>query len=108
MNLKELKKIYAFTIDLIRNEDKDLTERQKGVLLTVYLNDELQTIRSLSSELKVPKASISRAVSTLEKYGFLRKMNDVSDKRSVKVKRTVKGSVFMDNWNDRIKEIIDS
>ena len=103
MSLDELKKIYSSVIQIIRNEEKDLTDRQKGILLTVYLNDELQTIRSLSKHLDISKAAVSRAVNTMEKYGFLRRMPDHKDKRSVIINRTVQGSVYIDNWNEILK-----
>ena len=104
MNFKELEKIYNSTLESIRSEEKDLSERQKGILLIVYLGKEIQTVRSLAESLKIPKAAVSRAVGTLEKYGFLRRMPDERDKRSIVIKRTVQGNVYLDNWNERLTD----
>ena len=102
MSLNELEKIYFSVINSIRSSQKDLSERQKGVLLTVYLKEDLQTVRSLSRHLRISKAAISRAVDTLESYGFLRRMPDKRDKRSVIINKTVEGRVYVDDWNDSL------
>ncbi|PPR79062.1 MAG: hypothetical protein CFH01_00618 [Alphaproteobacteria bacterium MarineAlpha2_Bin1] len=102
MNMRELENIYPSILKTIRSDKKDLTERQKGVLLTVYLMEDLQTVKSLSKHLGVSKAAISRAIDTLESYGFIRRLPDKRDKRSIIVNKTVQGKVYIDNWNESL------
>ena len=102
MRFHQLEKIYFSIIKSIRSNQKDLSERQKGILLTVYLKEDLQTVRSLSKHLRISKAAVSRAIDTLENYGFLRRMPDKNDKRSIIINKTVEGSVYVDNWNDSL------
>ena len=102
MSLEELKYIYISTIEIIRGEEKELSERQKGILLTIYLEENVQTVRSLAKHLNISKAAVTRAVDTLENYGLLRRMPDYKDKRSIIINRTVKGSVYIDNWNENL------
>ena len=104
MRLHQLEKIYFSIIKSIRGSQKDLSERQKGILLTVYLKEDLQTVRSLSKHLRISKAAVSRAIDTLENYGFLRRMPDKRDKRSIIINKTVEGSVYVDDWNDSLGE----
>ena len=104
MRLDELENIYPSILQTIRSDQKDLTERQKGVLLTIYLKKNLKTVRSLSIHLSISKAAVSRAIDTLESYGFVRRMPDNKDKRSIIINKTVQGSVYLDNWNESLEK----
>ncbi len=100
--MQELENLYPSILESIRSEQKDLTERQKGVLLTVYLDKDIQTVKSLSKLLGVSKAAISRAIDTLESYGLIRRFPDNRDKRSIIVNKTIQGKVYIDNWNESL------
>lgn len=73
----------------------DLSARQTGILLSVYLNPPPHSIKSLAEELRISKPAVCRAVDALERLKFLRRVRDANDKRNVLLQRTVKGSVYL-------------
>ena len=48
-------------VALVRRDGPDLSARQLGVFLTVYLTDGPHTVRGLAAELNVSKPAITRA-----------------------------------------------
>src|SRR3954447_6871117 len=50
---------------LVRRDEADLTSRQFGVFLTVYLTAGPHTVRGLAAELNVSKPAITRALDRL-------------------------------------------
>lgn len=96
MNSEELVGVLRDTIvALVRREGVDLSARQLGVFLTCYLNDDAHTVRGLASELNVSKPAITRALDRLSDLDLARRKVDPSDRRSVLVQRTTKGSAFL-------------
>lgn len=83
------------TIELVRGEHPDLTDRQKAVLLSTYLKSEAQTVRGLSAMLKVAKPAISRAIDRLSEFDLIRREVDPTDRRSVILIRTATGSEYV-------------
>lgn len=88
----------------VRRDAPDLSARQMAVLLTVYMIDEGQTVRGLAEILNVSKPAITRAIDRLGEFGLVRRKTDPSDRRSVIVQRTVKGSVYLAEFAEIIKE----
>lgn len=82
-------------VALVRRDGPDLSARQLGVLLTVYLTDGPHTVRGLAAELKVSKPAITRALDRLGELDLARRKVDPMDRRSVLVQRTPKGSAFL-------------
>lgn len=82
-------------VALVRRDGPDLSARQLGVLLTVYLADGPHTVRGLAAELKVSKPAITRALDRLGELDLARRKVDPMDRRSVLVQRTLKGSAFL-------------
>lgn len=80
----------------------DLTQRQLGILLTVYLEPPPHTVANLSSRLMVSKPAICRGLDTLSKLDFIRRKKDERDRRVVYLQRTVAGSVFLRDLADII------
>ena len=93
---------HRVTVRSLRELPNDLSQRQIGVLLTVYLNPTRQTIRSLSEQLKVSKPAICRAVDALTALDLLKRKKDEEDKRNVFLQRTIAGSVFLRDFADLI------
>ena len=88
----------------VRNEDApDLTARQLSLMLSVYLIEKPHTVRGLAADLNISKPAISRALDRLGELGFVRRKRDDSDKRSVLVQRTVKGSVYLADFADLVR-----
>ena len=89
-------------VEGVRNEAPDLTARQMAVLLTVYLTSPPHTVRGLSAELGIAKPAVTRALDRLSALDLVRRRRDESDRRSIEVQRTVKGSVFLSEFADRV------
>jgi DNA-binding MarR family transcriptional regulator len=86
----------------LRELPYDLSQRQTGVLLTVYMSPPPHTIRSLSEQLNVSKPAICRAVDALSALDLIRRKKDEDDRRNVFLQRTINGSVFLRDFADVI------
>ncbi|MCX7683878.1 MAG: MarR family transcriptional regulator [Acetobacteraceae bacterium] len=82
-------------VALVRRDGADLSARQLGVLLTVYLTEGPHTVRGLAAALNVSKPAITRALDRLGELDLARRKTDPADRRSVLVQRTVKGAAFL-------------
>jgi len=82
-------------VALVRRDGPDLSARQLGVFLTVYLNEGPHTVRGLAASLNVSKPAITRALDRLGELDFARRKTDPQDRRSVLVQRTVKGAALL-------------
>ena len=82
-------------VSLVRRDGPDLSARQLGVFLTVYLSPGPHTVRGLAQDLNVSKPAITRALDRLGELDLARRKVDMMDRRSVLVQRTLKGSVFL-------------
>jgi len=86
----------------LRELPYDLSQRQIGVLLTVYMSPPPHSIRSLAEVLNVLKPAICRAVDTLSAIDLVRRKKDDEDSRNVFLQRTINGSVFLRDFADII------
>lgn len=84
---------------------QDLSSRQMGILLTVYLESGPHSIKSLSERIGVSKPAVCRAVDVLEQLKFVKRQRDKQDKRNVLLQRTVKGSVYLSEFADIIVSV---
>ena len=90
------------TFDLVRDNDRDLTDRQMAVLLTVYLKPPPHTVRGLAQKLGVTKPVITRALDTMGRLGLVTRRRDETDRRNVLVHRTLEGSLAVERLGDLI------
>lgn len=86
----------------LRELPHDLSQRQIGILLTVYMEPPPHTIRSLSSSLHISKPAVCRAIDALSQMDLIRRKKDEEDRRNVLLQRTVNGSVFLRDFADVI------
>jgi len=91
-------------VALVRRDGPDLSARQLGVFLTVYLTDGPHTVRGLAAELNVSKPAITRALDRLGELDLARRKVDPMDRRSVIVQRTLKGSAFLRDMRQIMSE----
>src|ERR671933_2577729 len=91
-------------VALVRRDGPDLSARQLGVFLTVYLNEGGHTVRGLAAELNVSKPAITRALDRLGELDLARRKVDPMDRRSVLVQRTTKGSAFLRDLRNIMSE----
>ena len=86
----------------VRHDSQDFSARQMAVLLTVYLTPPPHTVRGLAAELNISKPAITRALDRLGEFGLFRRKPDETDRRSIEVQRTVKGSVYLSEFSEMI------
>jgi DNA-binding MarR family transcriptional regulator len=82
-------------VSLVRRDGPDLSARQLGVFLSVYLTEGPHTVRGLAHELNVSKPAITRALDRLGELDLARRKVDPQDRRSVIVQQTLKGAAFL-------------
>lgn len=96
---------HEVTCRALREMQEDLSARQTGILLTVYLEQGPHSIKSIAQALHISKPAVCRAVDVLERLKFVKRSRDKNDKRNVLLQRTVKGSVFLSEFADIIVSI---
>ena len=94
---------HRVTLATVRSDAPDLSARQLAMLMSIYLEDGLHTVRSLAKHLCVTKAAISRATDSLCKLGYIERKPDHRDKRSVVLTRTSAGIHFLSEFADIIQ-----
>ena len=90
------------TLDLVRDDEPDLSARQQVVLLTVYLEPPPHTVRGLAAKLGVTKPAITRALDSMGRLGLLTRRRDESDRRNVVILRTVAGALAVERLGDKV------
>lgn len=89
----------------LRELPYDLSQRQMGVLLTVYMTPPPHSIHSMATQLNISKPAICRAVDTLSRLDLLRRKKDEHDRRQTYLQRTINGSVFLRDFADIIVQV---
>lgn len=89
-------------LDLVRDDEPDLSARQHAVLLTVYLEPPPHTVRGLAEKLHVTKPAITRALDSMGRQGLLTRRRDPGDRRNVVVLRTLAGALAVERLGDTI------
>ena len=86
----------------VRSSESDMTARQQAVLMTVCLTPGPHTVRGLSADLNIAKPAVTRALDVLTKLGFIKRIPDENDLRSVHIERTVQGMDWLRAFGARI------
>lgn len=113
MDTSETKRFWQ-GIELTRSIDQDMPIQYLSALLLIALKESIEApleILDLSKILNITEASASRAASYLSEVGyrgkkglgFIRKEEDVMDRRRKKLKLTLTGRGFLYALNDAIK-----
>jgi DNA-binding MarR family transcriptional regulator len=79
-------------VAMVRQDHADLTARQLAVLLIISLDDGPHTVRGVAKQLQVTTSAITRALDRLEQFNLAKRLADPTDRRSVNVGRTQKGT----------------
>ncbi|MCB8883973.1 transposase [Acidisoma cellulosilytica] len=82
-------------IILSQNDNHDLSLRQLAVLALCLQAELGQTVRAMASNLEIPRASVTRAVDRLEQAGYVQRLSDPFDGRSVVVIATRSATSFL-------------
>ncbi len=88
----------------LKELDHDLSDRQKNILFTVYLQEGPHTVKNLSENLKISKAAVCRALDSLCIAKLVKRKKDTADKRNIFVQRTIQGSVFLSDMADVVMQ----
>ena len=84
----------------VASDGPDFTARQLSMFLKVYLEPGTEhTVRGLAAALNVSKPVITRALNRLEDFNFTKREKDSSDRWSVIIRRTPKGSAYLGTLN---------
>ena len=94
-------------IESIKKNEIDFSSRQIVLFLSIYLVDETHTIRGLAKSINISKAAVSRAVNYLESLGYVRRIADKKDSRSIIIQKTVKGKIVLDKFFSRFEKYIE-
>lgn len=97
-----LKLWHAVALSTVRDGEPDLSVRQMGILLTIYLEAPPHTVRDLAKKLGVSKPVITRALDAMGKLELVTRRRDEADRRNVLIQRTVKGALYLERLADMI------
>lgn len=89
-------------LSMVRKEGVDLTARQLGIFLTVYLDDGPHTVRGLAAEFNICKPAVTRALDKLGELDLADRKTDPEDRRSVLVERTPAGWAFLEELRSSV------
>lgn len=89
-------------VGMVKSNRPDLTTRQLAIFLTLYAIHGEHTVRGIAATLGLAKPVVTRALDRLGKLGFIRRERDSKDRRSIYIRRTVKGAVFLSEFADQI------
>jgi len=96
---------HAATLAQLELVGPDITIRQLGILLHIYLAPPPHTVRGLAAKLGVTKPVITRALDTMGNRGLVRRVRDERDRRNVIIKRTVEGALFVQKFGDIVIQV---
>ena len=111
--------INEFLVDvfnlILRKESASLRDHANGnlsiseyhVIESIYNNTEHNTMGEIAKILSITIGSLTVAIATLEKKGYVEKYKDSKDKRSVRVRCTESGlevNEFHKNFHDNMME----
>jgi DNA-binding MarR family transcriptional regulator len=86
---------HGMALSLLRRNSGELTSRQLGIFLTVYLDEGRHTVRGLATLFHICKPAVARSLDRLGELGLVRRNVDPRDRRSVLVHRTELGWAFL-------------
>jgi len=102
-----LAQLRSVIVSLVRRDGPDLTTRQFGVFLTVYLTKGPHTVRGLACALNIDKSGVTRGLDRLAEFGLARRRSDPKDRRSVLIRRTVQGAALLRELHALLGQAVD-
>jgi DNA-binding MarR family transcriptional regulator len=79
----------------VRSDAPDLTARQQAILMTIALAPGPHTVRGLADHLDIAKPAVTRALDTLSRLDFIRRVKDDNDLRNIFIERTPVGMTYL-------------
>lgn len=90
----------------VREHSFDLSARQMALMLSVYTTPGPHTVRGLSSNLKISKPAICRAIDALAKQELIERERDMDDMRNIFIRPTQKGYDFLGRFSETIMNFL--
>jgi len=94
----------SVTLNNVRVNDFNLSERQMSILLTVYTRDGKHTVKNLAEELNITKPPVCRALDSLSKLKLIAREIDKEDRRNVFIVPTSEGYDFLGLLSNNIMD----
>jgi DNA-binding MarR family transcriptional regulator len=86
----------------MRQAKFDLSTRQTAILLSIYLDSQTHSVKTLAEQLGISKPAICRAVDVLCHEGLIKRKRSETDKRLVSLTKTIKGMIFLSDMAEVI------
>jgi DNA-binding MarR family transcriptional regulator len=102
--LDEIGELYAIVLRIsrrINDSGEPMTATQRLALIEIAVVGPLR-LRNLASRMDTTPATASRAVDTLEEFGFVERRTDPDDGRAILIAATAKGR----RWSERRRTLI--
>jgi DNA-binding MarR family transcriptional regulator len=80
----------------------ELSMRQMAILLKIYIDAPPHSVKTLSEQLNIPKAAVSRAIDSLSAKSLVKRERSKHDKRCVILHRTLSGMTCLGTLADAI------
>jgi DNA-binding MarR family transcriptional regulator len=105
--LDEIGELYAILLRMSRRmqDDAPMTTTQRLALIEIAIVGPLR-LRNLASRMDTTPATASRAVDTLEEYGFAERRADPDDGRAILIAATPKGRRWVERRRASILEVL--
>jgi DNA-binding MarR family transcriptional regulator len=87
--------LHKTMLSLVKRDGLDLTARQLGIFLTVYLEKGPHTVRRMAVLFNICKPAVTRSLDRLAELDLARRKVDPRDRRSVLVHPTEGGWTFL-------------
>lgn len=97
-----LLKWHDVLLAFVKSEGPHLTSRQMTVLTFISLHPAPQTVSGLAMQLEVGKPTICRALDRLSRLRLVKRRADLNDRRSVRLRTTAAGWVFLDRVAEQL------
>tara|TARA_Y100000590_G_scaffold460525_1_gene620022 strand:- start:572 stop:895 length:324 start_codon:yes stop_codon:yes gene_type:complete len=93
-----------FVREIVLDDRQDLSVRQIAIFFSIYLDSKIHTVKSLAAELDISKPAVTRAINYLSSLHYVRRLPDKTDKRSIIIQKTIKGSIYLDQLASRLNK----
>lgn len=91
------------TLSYVRSGLPDMTHRQMALMLVISMTPGPHTVRGLALHLNVSKPIVTRSLDTLCLLGYLRRVRDEVDRRSIFILVTDEGRAFLSSFVEAIE-----
>lgn len=96
----------GITAEALEHFPADFSMRHVAILLSVYLEPEAMSLKSLADRLDISKPAVCRALDALEAGQLLARVRDKRDRRNIFLRRTPKGHRALKKFSEVILRVV--